>query len=350
MIHFEHIYLLWLLLAVPIFTTIYIVAKLRENKQLSAYADKNILSQLRPQQSRRRPIIKFILLMLAFCCFILALANPQVGTKVVKGQRLGADIAICMDVSNSMMAEDIQPNRLERSKRAISGLLDQLSADRVSLIVFAGSAYIQMPLTNDYGAARMFIDQMNCGLIATQGTAIGEAIDKAMESFGYGDPDVKWKRNHSRAIIVISDGENHEDDAIEAAKEAAKEGVMISTIGMGSPSGAPIPEYRNGHQNGYKTDHNGMTITTHLDEATLTQIAQTGNGIYIRAANINAGLNQVVKQIEKLDKTNYGQADFSEYESRFMYPLAVGLLCLVLEVLLMEKKNKKFNIGKLLKR
>lgn len=350
MIHFEHIPILWLLLAVPLFTLLYIVSRRRSRRQMAAYADKRMLPQLRPQQSRRRPTVKFILLMMAFCCFVLALANPQVGTKMVKGQRMGADIAICMDVSNSMMAEDIQPNRLERSKRAVSNLLDQLGADRISLVVFAGSAYIQMPLTNDYGAAKMFVDQMSCSLIGTQGTAIGDAIDKAMESFGYGDPDVEWKRQHSRAIIVISDGENHEDDAVEAAKDAAKEGVMVCTIGMGSPAGAPIPEYRNGRAAGYKTDHNGQTVTTHLDEATLSHIAQSGNGIYIRAANITAGLDQVVKEIDKLDKANYGEARFAEYESRYMYPLALGLACLILELLIMEKKNNKFNLSKLLKR
>ncbi len=350
MIHFEHIQLLWLLLLVPLFVLLFCLGQRRRNQLLLAYAEKAAWSQLRPNYSHRRPIAKFALLMLALCGFILALANPQVGTKVVKGERLGADIAICMDVSRSMLAEDIQPNRLERSKNAVSNLLDQLSADRISLIVFAGSAYIQMPLTNDYSAAKMFIDQINTNMIATQGTAIGGAIDKAMESFGYGDPDIEWQRNHSRAIIIISDGENHEDDPIEAATRAAKEGVMISTIGMGNPNGAPIPEYKNGRPYGYKTDRNGQTVTTQLDESTLSQIAQIGNGTYTRGANITSGLNQIVKQIEKLDKSNYGETNFTEFESRYAYPLAFALLCLLLELLLMEKKNKKFNIGKLLKR
>lgn len=350
MIHFEHIQLLWLLLMVPLFTVLFVALQVRNGHRMAAYADSGMMARLMPQRSRRRPVVKFTLLMLALACFVLALANPRVGTKIVKGQRLGADIAICMDVSNSMMAEDLQPNRLERGKRAVSNLLGQLGADRVSLIVFAGGAYIQMPLTSDYSAARMFVDQVDCNMVATQGTAIGEAIGKAMESFGYGDRDGDWKKNKSRAILVISDGENFEDDAVEAAKEARSQGVMVCTMGMGGSQGAPIPVYRNGQQAGYKTDRSGKTITTRLNEPMLNEIARAGDGVYIRAAGSNSGIGAMMKQLDKLEKANYGEAAFSEYETRYMYPLALGLFFLVLEVLIMEKKNKKLNFGKLLRR
>ncbi|MDY5969481.1 MAG: VWA domain-containing protein [Bacteroidales bacterium] len=349
MIHFEHIQMLWLLLLVPFFSALYIMLQVRNRRRMAAFADSDMLARLEPQRSHRRPVAKIVLLMLALACFVIALANPRVGTQIVKGQRMGADIAICMDVSNSMMAEDLKPNRLERSKRAVSNLLGQLGADRVSLIVFAGGAYIQMPLTSDYSAAKMFVEQVDCNMVATQGTAIGEAIRKAMESFGYGDRDVEWKKSGNRAILVISDGENFEDDAVEAAKEARSQGVMVCAMGMGSSQGAPIPVYRNGRQAGYKTDRNGQTVTTRLNEPMLNEIARAGDGIYIRAAGSNSGISAMMKQLDRLEKTHYGEAAFSEYESRYYYPLALGLVFLVIEVLFTEKKNKKLNLGKLLR-
>ncbi|MCQ2299635.1 MAG: VWA domain-containing protein [Bacteroidales bacterium] len=350
MIHFEHITYLYFLLVIPALYGIFFWTRFRKKKKLALFADSPLLVQLQPELSRRRPHIKFTLLMLALAFLIITIANPQVGTKMVKGERLGADIAICMDVSNSMMAEDIAPNRLARSQRAVSTLLDQLGSDRVSLVVFAGSSFIQMPLTTDYSAAKMFVDQMDCNMIQAQGTAIGDAINTAMQSFGYGDPDREWEKKLSRTIIIISDGENHEDDAIGAAKEAYAEGVMVNTIGMGTTKGTPIPEYRNGQNNGYKHDREGNIVTTQLNEQMLVDIAQAGGGIYVRAANINAGIDEIVKQLEHLEKENYGSSIFSEYESRFQYPLAAALLCLLAEVLIAEKRNKKYNLGKLLKR
>ena len=216
-----------------------------------------MFGRLIPDASRWRPAVKYGLIMLASAFLILALANPQEGSKMVKGERIGSDIAICLDISNSMMAEDIQPNRLERSKRTINNLLSSLGSDRISLVVFAGSSYVQMPLTNDYSAVKLFLDQIDCSLISAQGTAIGDAIEKGMETFGYGDPDREWVKNQGRAIIVISDGENFEDDAEAAARKAASEGILVCTIGMGLTEGTPIPEYRNGQRVGYKRDNSG---------------------------------------------------------------------------------------------
>ncbi len=320
----------------------------RNKKRLEQFADRGMFGRLIPDASRWRPSTKFGLIMMGAAFLILALANPQEGSKMVKGERIGSDIAICLDISNSMMAEDIQPNRLERSKRTINNLLSALGSDRISLVVFAGSSFIQMPLTNDYSAVKLFLDQIDCNLISAQGTAIGDAIEKGMETFGYGDPDREWVKNQGRAIIVISDGENFEDDAQAAARKASSEGIVVCTIGMGLTEGTPIPEYRGNQRVGYKRDNNGNTVTTHLDEATLTSIAQAGKGVYVRATNINSGVQEIVHLIEGLEKDHYGEAIFSEYESRYQYPLVAAIVFLLAELLIFERRNKKINLDKLL--
>lgn len=350
MIHFEHPHILWLLVLVPLGVALWLWLQRRNRRQLEQFADRSMFGRLIPDASTWRPHLKFGLVMLSFMFLILAIANPQEGSKMVKGERIGSDVAICLDVSNSMMAEDIQPNRLERAKRTVNSLMNELGSDRISLIVFAGSSYVQMPLTNDYSAVKLFLDQIDCNLIAAQGTAIGDAIEKAMESFGYGDEDREWVKNQGRAIIVISDGENFEDDAEAAARKAAGEGVRVCTIGMGLTEGTPIPEYRGGQRMGYKRDNQGNTVTTHLDEATLTAIAHAGKGVYVRANNINSGVQEIVRLIENLEKENYGETMFSEYESRYQYPLAAALVCLLAELFVFERRNKKVNLDKILKK
>ena len=304
-----------------------------------------MFGRLIPDASRWRPATKYGLIMLAAAFLIIALANPQEGSKMVKGERLGSDIAICLDISNSMMAEDIQPNRLERSKRTVANLLNALGSDRISLVVFAGSSYVQMPLTSDYSAVKLFLDQIDCSLISAQGTAIGDAIDKAMQTFGYGDPDRKWEKNKGRAIIVISDGENHEDDAVGAARNAAREGVRVCTIGMGLPDGAPIPEYdHRTRRTNYKRDANGSIIMSSLNEQMLREIADAGNGAYVRASSVSTGLGDITRIIESLEKEDYGEAEIGAYESRYQYPLFAGLLCLLAELMLFERRNRKFDL------
>jgi Ca-activated chloride channel family protein len=347
MIHFEHPAILWFLLIIPIGVGVWIWLQHRNLKRLEQFADRNMFGRLIPDASRWRPHTKFGLIMLGAAFLIIALANPQEGSKMVKGERMGSDLAICLDVSNSMLAEDIQPNRLERSKRIVNNLLNSLGSDRISLVVFAGSSYIQMPLTSDYSAVKLFLDQIDCSLISAQGTAIGDAIEKAMQSFGYDDPDREWVKNQGRAIIVISDGENFEDDAEAAARKAASEGVRVCTIGMGLTSGTPIPEYRGNQRVGYKRDRNGNTVTTHLDEATLTSIANAGKGVYVRANN-NSNVEEIVKMIEGMEKDSYGEAMFSEYESRYQYPLVAALICLLAELFIFERRNKKVNLDKIL--
>lgn len=345
MVHFEHIEYLWLLAVVALAGVLWGVMAWRQRRRLEQWGDPSMFGRLIPDHSGWRPAFKMALTLTGVALLIVALANPQFGTKIEKGKRAGSDIAICLDVSNSMMAEDIQPNRLERSKRVVTNLMNEMTGDRVSLVVYAGTSFIQMPLTNDYSATKLFLDQVSCDMIASQGTAIGDAIEKSMETFGYGDPDRPWEVNKGRAIIVISDGENHEDDAVGAAKKAAKEGVRVCTIGMGLPEGAPIPEYNpRGRTNNYKRDKNGSIIMTQLNERMLREIAAAGNGTYVRASNANSGLSDITSLIAGLEKEDFGEAVFSSYESRYAYPLVAGLLCLLAEVVLYERRNRKWKL------
>ena len=345
MLHFEHIEYLWLLAVVAAAGLLWGVTEWRRRRRLEQWADRGMFGRLIPDLSGWRPAVKMALTLMGFALLVVALANPQFGTKIEKSKRAGSDVAICLDVSNSMMAEDLQPNRLERSKRAVTNLLNSLAGDRVSLVVFAGTSYIQMPLINDYSAAKLFLDQVSCDMIGTQGTAIGDAIEKAMQSFGYGDPDREWVKNKGRAIVVISDGENHEDDAVGAARDAQKEGVRVCTIGMGLPEGTPIPEYNSrGQRTGYKRERGGSIIMTHLNEEMLRDIAEAGNGVYVRASNAGSGLSDITKIIEGMEKEEFGEAVFSAYESRYQYPLVAGLLCLLAEMLINERRNRKWKL------
>lgn len=344
MIHFQHPKLLYLLIVVALLIVLRIITRMMKQRKLERIADPAIIGQLMPEASRWRRRIKYALLMLALALIVVAVANPQMGSKRVKGERIGSDVAICLDISNSMMAEDIQPNRLERAKRMVSRLLDHMAGDRISLVVFAGSSYIQMPLTNDYSATRLFLEQIDCSMISAQGTAIGDAIGKAMQSLGYGDEE--WQPNRGRAIIVISDGENHEDDAQQAAREAAEEGVVVCAIGMGLPDGTPIPQYnRQGQRVGLKQDVQGNTVLTHLNEQMLQDIAHAGDGIYMRGGNINANMDDLYDALDELEKSHYDEAQFDQYESQYQYPLALALLCLLAELLIFERRNPRWRIS-----
>ncbi|MBP5241509.1 MAG: VWA domain-containing protein [Bacteroidales bacterium] len=343
MIHFEHPILLYLLLLIPAFVALYVYLRLSRRKRAGAFAESRLYALLTPDVSNIKSHTKFAILMAALFLLIIAVANPQMGSKMVKGERAGIDVAIALDISNSMLAEDVQPNRLERAKKSVSDLIGKFSNDRVALIIFAGKAYTQLPLTSDYGAAKMFLDAVGTDMIEYQGTAIGEAITKCMETFGYGNEDIPWEKNKSRTIIIISDGENHEDDAVEMAKMAYAEGIVVNTIGMGTPNGVPIPQYSRGTRLGYKKDREGNPVTTRLNEQMLQEIAHAGNGIYVPANNISSGLDDIMDRIGKLEKQNYGEQMFAEYESKFQYPLIFAILLLVAELLIFERRNRIFN-------
>jgi len=333
MFRFEHTEYFYALMLIPLLAAVFIWMLYWKKKALNTYGEMSVIYRLIPTVSNGRLMLKFAILMLAFIMLIFGLANPQIGSKLVEGERKGIDIMVALDVSNSMLAQDIEPNRLERAKQAISKLVDKLGNDRIGMIVFAGNAYVQLPITTDHSAAKMFLSTISTKVVPTQGTAIGEAIDLAEKSFD--------DKTHSRAIIVITDGENHEDDAVKIAKGAAENGVYVYTIGMGLPQGSPIPEIdKYGRQIGFKKDRQGSTIVTRLNEDMLQQIASAGNGIYVRANNTQAGLSKVFGEINKLEKTEFESKMFSDYEDRFQYFIALSILFLILELLIFERKSK----------
>ncbi len=343
MFQFAHTNYLYFLLVIPILIIIFIISLQIKKKAVKSFGDLKIISGLMPNVSYRRPRLKFILLIIALTFIIIGVAGPQFGAKLKKVKREGIEMIFALDVSNSMMAEDIKPNRLERSKQAISKLIDKLHNDKIGLIVFAGDAYTQLPITTDYSAAKMFLSTVSPEIVPKQGTAIGSAIKLGMNSFS---PD----NNRSKALIIITDGENHEDNAVEMAEEANKKGIVVYTIGMGLPKGAPIPIVGRYGQRDFRTDKSGNVVITKLNEQMLQQIASAGNGIYIRANNSNAGINILYKKINKMDKTEIESKIYSEYDERFQYLIAIALILLFVEFIIIERKNKLFkdvNIFKL---
>jgi len=323
---------LYALLVIPALIAFFWYSRIKRKKALALFGQKEILSVLMPNVSAGRPILKFIVLMLALASIIVGIARPQFGSKLKTEKRKGIELIVALDVSNSMMAEDIQPNRLERAKRAISQLVDKLSNDKIGLIVFAGDAYIQLPITADYVSAKLFLNSISPNMVPTQGTAIGAAIELGVKSF---NPQFAG----SKAMIIITDGENHEDDAVGAAKAAAEKGIFIYTIGMGLPQGGPIPDFSNGMRN-YRKDKNGNTIVTKLDEPMLQKIAEAGKGAYVRANNAQVGLNNLFNEVDKMQKSELESQIYADYDDQFQYFIGFGLLLILLDFLILERKNK----------
>ncbi|MBI1804255.1 MAG: VWA domain-containing protein [Ignavibacteriae bacterium] len=333
MIRFAHIEYLYALALLPVLVVLFLwVLRLRK-RALQSFGNPSMLHRLMPMESGSKRTIKFLLLVSAIAFLTLGIANPQIGTKMEEVKRAGVDIMIALDVSNSMKAEDIKPNRLENAKQEISHMLDKLQSDRIGIIVFGGDSYLQLPLTADYSAAWLILSTVDVDVVPVPGTAIGSAIRLAMKSF------VAGEQKH-KVIILITDGENHEDDAIAAAKEAHEDGTIIHTIGMGSPDGAPIPIYQNNIQVGYRKDADGNVVVTKLDEQSLLQIAEAGGGKFIRATNQQSELDAVLKEIESMEKKEFGAKVFTEYEDRFQYFLAAALLLIVAEFYISERKNR----------
>ena len=285
-----------------------------------------------PEYSVWKPIIKSILIMVALISLIFALADPQTGSRLEKVKRKGIDLMICLDVSNSMMAQDIKPNRLERAKQSIVRLIDNLEGDRLGIIVFAGKAYTQLPITTDYAAAKMFTSSINTGIVPTQGTAIAEAIELAANGFG--------ESKHNKAIVVITDGEDHEGNVLEQAESTVKKNITIYTIGMGLPEGVPIPVYNGDVQTGYRKDQDGQTIMSKLDETLLQRVASVGKGMYVRATTSETGLSKIFDDISKIEKSEIEEKQFSDYEDRFQYFVAFALFLLILDLFVFERKTQ----------
>lgn len=325
----EYLNLLYLL---PLLIVMFWFLGIKRKKLLQTFADKELHKTLFPTDSNLKRWTKFILILLALTCLIFAAANPQVGTKLQEVKQTGIDVFILLDVSNSMMAEDIKPNRLEKAKYQISNLINKLRGDRIGLIIFAGQAYIQIPLTTDYSAANLFLSAVDVNSVPTQGTAIASAINLATASFD--------TLSTQKVIIVITDGEDHEGDVQKAVENAVSRDIKLYTIGLGSQAGVPIPVYNNRNQLvGFRKDRDGNTVLTKLDEEVLKRIAIDGNGKYFRGTNYEDYLDKIYSELSELEQAEFGVKKVTDYESRFYYLLIPALLLLVLEFFISEKKS-----------
>ncbi|MEZ5022558.1 MAG: VWA domain-containing protein [Chitinophagales bacterium] len=330
----EHQEYLWLFAVLVVLSLTYFWARSKRKKQIQQIGDARLVEQLMPERSKYSNGIRFVLMFLAMSCIIIALANPQVGSKQETVKRKGVDIAIALDLSNSMMAEDTKPNRLERSKQFISKLIDKFQNDRVAFVIFAGNAYLQMPLTIDYSAFNLYLKNINTGIIPTQGTAIGDAIMLAENAFDAGE------KKH-KALIIISDGENHDEEAIEAAKEAHKNGTKIFTIGVGTPKGNPIPIYdKYGQQTDYLKDKDGSIVLSKLNEKMLQEIALNGGGSYYRLTGGNEVIKSIMSVISEMETKEIEEQVYTDYEDQFQFFLFFGLVLILIEVFINTKKSK----------
>ncbi|MEM7101997.1 MAG: VWA domain-containing protein [Bacteroidota bacterium] len=331
MFRFEQIEHLTTLGVIPVLMVFFILMMLFRRRTINRFGEHPLVMRLMPELSKYKHAVKFSVLMAALIFLSIAYANPQWGTKKEKVKRKSADIFIALDISQSMYAQDISPNRMERAKQFTQKLVTGLKGERIGLIIFAGNAYLQMPLTTDYAAASLFIKSADPTLAPTQGTAIAEAIDLAMESF---DESNKFHK----ALIIISDGENHEADAIKTAADANDNGLLTFTIGVGTNQGGPIPVTVNGRSD-YKTDRAGQIIHTRLNESMMREIADAGKGKYYNISNGDRVIESMRERIDKLEKQEFEQRTFSEYESYFQYFLAFGILLLIVEFLLSYRKT-----------
>ena len=331
MIQFAQIEYLLLILVIPFLFLFHALYRRARRKRLAKIGDPALVENLMPGASKSRGWVKLTLLSIALFFFAVGLSRPQLGAKLKEVESKGVEIILALDVSNSMLAEDYSPNRLERAKLAISRLVDKLKEDRIGLIVFAGQAFVQLPITADYVSAKIFLNSISTSSVPVQGTAMGEAINTAIKSFSL-------ESKNSRAIVLITDGENHEDDPVAAAKSAKELGIPIFTIGIGTDIGKPIP-MGNGE---LLKDKDGNIVVTKLDEKTLAQVAEAGGGTYLRAGNSDFGLEAIVDKIHNLDKQSYKSVVFEDFDEQYMYFFGIALVFLLLELVIGERKGKNF--------
>lgn len=326
-------------MVVPILAMVRLVVWRQRKSKLRKFGDPELLRRLMPEASAYRPTVKFWLLMAALALLIVTLARPQMGSKVSHEKRNGIEIIIAMDISNSMKAEDVVPSRLDKSKLMVENLVDHFTTDKVGLVVFAGDAFVQLPITSDYVSAKMFLQNITPSLINTQGTDIAKALTVSMRSFTQQD-------KMGKAIVLITDGEDHEGGALEAAKAAAKKGINVFILGVGDPKGAPIPT-GNG---GYMTDNTGQTVLSALNEKMCREVAQAGSGMYIHVDNTSDAQDQLNAQLTKLQKGDTDSVIYSEYDEQFQAFALLALLLLIAEACLLESKNPLFRNIKLFKK
>ena len=332
MFRFEEPTYLYLLLLLPFLAAFYLYSNYRRRKAIRKFGDPVLMAQLMPDVSNYRPDVKFWLVFAAIGLFAVLLARPQFGSKLETVKRQGVEVMIALDISNSMLAQDVQPSRLEKAKRLVAQLVDKMENDKVGMIVFAGDAFTQFPSTSDYISAKMFLESINPSLISKQGTAIGAAINLATRSF-------TPQEGVGRAVIVITDGENHEGGAVEAAKAAAEKGIQVSVLGVGMPDGAPIPVEGT---NDFRRDRDGNVVVTRLNEQMCQEIAQAGDGIYVRVDNSNAAQKVIAQEINKMAKADVETQVYTEFNEQFQAVAWIILLLLLAEMLILERKNPLF--------
>ena len=338
MFRFESPQYLYILAVIPILVLLYVVWRFQRRRRLKKLGDLPLLKALMPDLSRRRVLVKFILCLLALIGLIITLARPQMGLKTVSEERRGIEVMVALDVSNSMLAEDVSPNRLEKAKMLISRMADKMSNDKIGLIVFAGDAFIQLPITSDFVSAKMFLDAISPEMVGTQGTNIGEAIRLAMNSF-------TTQEGVARAVMVLTDGEDHEGEAESMAAEVAKAGMHLYMLGIGSEKGAKIP-----YNGGFLKDNSGNEVVTMVNTSMCEQLASVGKGAYIHVDNSSVAQDQLLYEINKLEKQNLGATSYSEYNEQFMWFAWLALLLLVFDTLILEKRNPWFSRIKIFNR
>lgn len=331
MLRFEDPIYLWMLLIIPILVLVRFIVWRKRKRNLRKFGDPSLLKEMMPDVSKYRPTIKFCLLLSAITILIFMIARPQVGSKISHEKREGIEVLIALDISNSMLAQDVIPSRLEKSKLLIEDLVDHFTNDKVGLVVFAGDAFVQLPITNDYVSAKMFLQNINSSLITTQGTDLARAISLSQSCF--------TQREHiGRAIIVITDGEDHEGGALEAAREAYKKGINVFILGVGTSKGAPIPD-GNG---GYLKDNSGQIVLSALNEQMCQQVAKAGNGVYIHVDNTSDAQEKLNKELSKLQSGISDTVVYSEYNEQFQIFGIILLLLLIVETILLESRNPLF--------
>ena len=329
MVNFAQAQYLFLIFLIPIFFIVQAVLLRLRRRRIRKFGDEQLVNQMMPSYSKSKVWVRLTLFSIGFFFFVIGLSRPQIGARLKEQEIKGAEIIIAMDVSNSMLAEDYSPNRLDRAKLAVSRLVDKLRDDRIGLVIFAGTSFVQLPVTTDYVSAKMFLNTIDTGSIPIQGTAMGDAITTCIRSFSQ-------QSDKSRAIILITDGENHEDDPVAAAAQAAEMGIKVFTIGVGSPEGKPIP--MNGE---LLKDKDGEIVVSRLDESVLQEVAKAGNGAYVRAGNSEFGLNPIIEDLRKLEDEKYSSVVFEEFDEQFMYFLAIALFFFVLEMLIGDRRSKR---------
>jgi Ca-activated chloride channel family protein len=339
-VNIERPWVLWGMLVLPLMMFFYIITIRTKNKNLLRFSDSHLLKYIVPDISSARSLLRYLASRMGMAAVILAIAGPQLGTSLEEVKTEGVDVMIAVDVSNSMLAQDLSPNRMEVARRSLEQLIDRLKSDRLGIVVFAGDAYTQLPITSDHSAAKLFLNSLGPSAVGTQGTAIGAAIRRCQSGFD-------MENGSSKSIVVITDGENHEDDAEAAASEAAEAGIVVHTIGMGSTKGAPIPEMRGRTIAGFKKDKEGNTVVSKLNQGMLEDIAAAGNGVFIRATNSRAVIDPLVSELRGMDQIEAGTFQYAGYEDQFQIFLGIGCLLLLFSMVISENRTKRNQIDRI---